>query len=259
MKTDLLWNIDAWKISLVLFVLMIVVTICGKIIETRTRENKKSEKNITETSGITGLLFFLLAFTFGMSGAGYITRKTNVVEEGTNICTAILRSDLYPDAERALFRKDFKEYLEARIQFFEVGFNRKKMLSSDSLSQVIFSRLWKRASDLSKNPIHLAATQQMIPALNMMINSTTLRLEGERAKVPESIVVMLCILSLISAFYSGYNEGRKGKIDGLVQFGFCLLISVVILFIFDLDRPRRGFVKLDKQNHTIVELRKKFN
>lgn len=259
MKTDLLWYTDSWKVSLLLFILMIIATIFGKIIGVKVRENKQSEKNLTETSGITGLLFFLLAFTFGMSGAGYVTRKTNVVEEGTNICTAILRSDLYPDAERTLFRKDFKEYLETRIQFYEAGFHRKKMLSSDSLSETISSRLWKRASDLSKNPIHLAATQQMIPALNMMINSTTLRLEGERAKVPESILIMLCILALISAFYSGYSEGRKGKIDWLVQFGFCLLISLVILFIFDLDRPRRGFVQLDMQNQTIIELRKNFN
>jgi hypothetical protein len=126
MKSDLLWDIDAWKISLVLFILMLIVTIFGKIIGKKIRENKKSEKNLTETTGITGLLFFLLAFTFGMSGAGYVTRKATVVEEATNICTAILRSDMYPDAERTLFRKDFKEYLEARIQFYEVGYNRKK-------------------------------------------------------------------------------------------------------------------------------------
>jgi hypothetical protein len=259
MKSDLLWDIDAWKISLVLFILMLIVTIFGKIIGKKIRENKKSEKNLTETTGITGLLFFLLAFTFGMSGAGYVTRKATVVEEATNICTAILRSDMYPDAERTLFRKDFKEYLEARIQFYEVGYNRKKMLDSDRLAQTISSRLWKRASDLSKNPINLAATQQMIPALNMMINSPIYRLEGERAKVPESIVIMLCLLSLISAFYSGYTEGRKGKIDWLVQIGFCVLISLVTLFTFDLDRPRRGFVSLDNQNKTIIELRKLFN
>jgi len=205
------------------------------------------------------LLFFLLAFTFGMSGSRYDSRRTIVVEEANDIGTAILRSDLYPDTERTLFRKDFKEYVEARIQYYEVGPDVKGILKADSLSQAISARLWKRASDLSKNPANLAATQQMIPAINTMIDVTTSRLAGERAKVPESILIMLFLLALITAFYSGYSEGRKGKIDWLVQTGFCLLVSLVILFTYDLDRPRRGFVNLDGPNQTIIELRKNFN
>jgi hypothetical protein len=259
MKTDLLFQIEAWVIALVLFILMIIATLIGKKIGNKIRLNNKSEKNLTETSGLIGLLFFLLAFTFGMSGSRYDSRRTIIVEEANDIGTALLRSDLYPDTERTLFRKDFKEYVEARIQYYEVGPDVKGILKADSLSQGISTRLWKRASDLSKNPINLAATQQMIPALNTMIDVTTSRLAGERAKVPESILIMLFLLALITAFYSGYSEGRKGKIDWLVQTGFCLLVSLVILFTYDLDRPRRGFVNLDGPNQTIIELRKNFN
>ena len=259
MKTDLLFQIEACVIALVLFILMIIATLIGKKIGNKIRLNNKSEKNLTETSGLIGLLFFLLAFTFGMSGSRYDSRRTIVVEEANDIGTAILRSDLYPDTERTLFRKDFKEYVEARIQYYEVGPDVKGILKADSLSQAISARLWKRASDLSKNPANLAATQQMIPALNTMIDVTTSRLAGERAKVPESILIMLFLLALITAFYSGYSEGRKGKIDWLVQTGFCLLVSLVILFTYDLDRPRRGFVNLDGPNQTIIELRKNFN
>jgi hypothetical protein len=259
MKTDLLFQIEAWVIALVLFILMIIATLIGKKIGNKIRLNNKSEKNLTETSGLIGLLFFLLAFTFGMSGSRYDSRRTIIVEEANDIGTALLRSDLYPDTERTLFRKDFKEYVEARIQYYEVGPDVKGILKADSLSQAISARLWKRASDLSKNPANLAATQQMIPALNTMIDVTTSRLAGERAKVPESILIMLFLLALITAFYSGYSEGRKGKIDWLVQTGFCLLVSLVILFTYDLDRPRRGFVNLDGPNQTIIELRKNFN
>jgi protein-S-isoprenylcysteine O-methyltransferase Ste14 len=259
MKTDLLFQIEAWVIALVLFILMIIATLIGKKIGNKIRLNNKSEKNLTETSGLIGLLFFLLAFTFGMSGSRYDSRRTIIVEEANDIGTAILRSDLYPDTERTLFRKDFKEYVEARIQYYEVGPDVKGILKADSLSQAISARLWKRASDLSKNPANLAATQQMIPALNSMIDVATSRLAGERAKVPESILIMLFLLALITAFYSGYSEGRKGKIDWLVQTGFCLLVSLVILFTYDLDRPRRGFVNLDGPNQTIIELRKNFN
>ncbi|MGL2964813.1 hypothetical protein ACSVH2_13405 [Flavobacterium sp. RSB2_4_14] len=259
MQNDILIQVESWQISLVLFILMIILTFIGKMIGDKIRINKHSEKNLTETSGLIALLFFLLAFTFGMSGSRYDSRRTIVVEEANDIGTAILRSDLYPDNEKALFLKDFKDYVEARIQYYEVGPNVKGILKADSLSQAISARLWKRASDLSKDPANLAATQQMIPALNTMIDVTTTRLAGEKAKVPESILIMLFLLALISAFYSGYSEGRKGKIDWLVQTGFCMLVSLVILFTYDLDRPRRGFVNLDGPNQTIIELRKNFN
>lgn len=98
----------------------------------------------------------------------------------------------------------------------------------------------------------------MIPALNTMIDVTTSRLAGEKAKVPQSILIMLFFLALISSFYGGYSEGRKGRIDWIVQIGFCLLVSLVVLFTLDLDRPRRGFVNLDVPNQAIIDLRKNF-
>ncbi|WP_348822506.1 hypothetical protein [Flavobacterium aestuarii] len=249
---------EAWVIALLLFILMLISTFAGKFTGNYIQKKKPSEKKLPETSGLIALLFFLLAFTFGMSGDRYDSRRKIVIEEANDIGTAILRSDLYPDSTRALFRKDFKEYVETRISYFEAGTDVKGILKADSLSQEISAKLWNRACRLSKNPANLAATQQMIPALNAMIDVTSSRLAGEKAKVPESILIMLFFLALISAFYSGYSEGRKGKIDWLVQIGFCLLVSLVVLFTLDLDRPRRGFVNLDVPNQNIIDLRKNF-
>jgi len=258
MEVSTLIQTEAWVIAILLFILMLISSLIGKRVGNYIRNKKHSEQKPTETSGLVALLFFLLAFTFGMSGDRYDSRRKIVVEEANDIGTAILRSDLYPDSTRALFRKDFKEYVETRIAYYQVGVNVKEILKADSLSQVISSRLWKRASRLSKDPANLAATQQMIPALNAMIDITTSRLAGEKAKVPQSIIIMLFFLALISSFYSGYSEGRKGRIDWLVQIGFCLLVSLVVLFTLDLDRPRRGFVNLDVPNQTIIDLRKNF-
>lgn len=258
MDTGILYQTEAWVIALLLFVLMLISSFIGKVAGNHIRKKNPEEEKTTETSSLIALLFFLLAFTFSMSSDRYDSRRKIVVEESNIIGTAILRSDLYPDSTRALFRKDFKDYVETRISYYKVGRNVKGILKADSLSQVISSKLWKRATNLSKDPANLAATQQMIPALNDLIDVTTSRLSGEKAKVPESILVMLFFLSMIIAFYSGYSEGLKGKIDWLVQIGFCLLVSLVILFTLDLDRPRRGFVNLDVPNQTIIDLRKNF-
>lgn len=249
---------EAWVVSLLLFLFMFLATWIGKIVGSTIRKNQKVKENITETSSLTGLLFFLLAFTFGMAGSRYDTRRSIVIEEANDIGTAILRSDLYSDSARVLFRNDFKDYVEARIQYYAVGANVEGILRADSLSQVISGKLWARATSLSKDPANLAATQQMIPALNSMIDIATTRIAGEKAKVPESIVYMLFALAIIIAFYSGYLGGLKGEIDWMIEIGFSLLVSLVVLFTLDLDRPRRGFVNLDAVNQTVIQLRSNF-
>ncbi|KAF2506953.1 hypothetical protein EYY60_20800 [Flavobacterium zhairuonense] len=259
MENNALVQTEAWIIALLLFALMIISSFIGQKTGNYIKNKRPPKEKSTETSTLIALLFFLLAFTFGMSSDRYNSRRQIVVEEANDIGTAILRSDLYPDSTRALFRKDFKDYVEARISYYEVGPNLKGILKADSLSQVISGKLWKRACDLSKDSNNLAATQQMIPALNTMIDITTTRLSGEKGKVPQSILIMLFFLSMITAFYGGYSDGRNGRIDWLVQIGFCMLVSLVILFTLDLDRPRRGFVNLDGPNQTIIDLRKNFN
>lgn len=257
MYVTLLERTDAWVIALALFVLMIVALWLGKIIGSRIRANGQADK-FTEVTGISALLFFLLAFTFAMSGSRYDTRRSAVVEEANDIGTALLRSDLYPADERVLFRKDFKNYVEARIAFYNAGANEKAIRNTDSLSQAIAAKLWNHATRLSKDPANLEATRQMVPALNAMIDIITTRLYASKEKVPESILIMLFFLSCSCSFFGGYSAGRKGHIEWVTEIGFCFLISLVILFTLDLDRPRRGFVNLDVPNQAIVDLRKMF-
>ena len=258
MNISLLLQTDAWVISLILFASMILSTFLGLKTGNRKRNRGYDKEKITETSGLTGLLFFLLAFTFGMSGARFDTRRGVVVEEANDIGTAVLRSDLYSEEERIKFRDDFKDYVEARIEYYQAGRDIKRIIAADSLTQAISAGLWARATHLAKDPANLAATQQMIPALNSMIDISTTRTAGEKAKVPDSILYMLFFLACISSFYGGYIAGRKAHIDWMVETGFCLLISLVVLFTLDLDRPRRGFINLDTPNQTIIDLRKNF-
>lgn len=216
------------------------------------------KKGSSSVNALSGLLFFLLAFTFGMGGSRFDTRRAVVIDEANAIGTAILRADLYSPEERLLFRKDFRDYVEARILYYQSGANFSSVLKADSLSHVISANLWKRATALSADHAHDLATRLMIPALNEVIDITTTRYYGELAKVPESIVWMLLILACINAFFVGYSSVLKGATDWLVEVGFCLLVSVVVFFTLDVDRPRRGFITLDTPNMAIIELREQF-
>lgn len=260
MKISFLLETDSWIIATILFIVMISCTILGVRVAGLRKKHLTSGRlgKAADTNYLTGLFFFLLAFTFGMSGSRYDARRKVVVEEANIIGTAILRSDLYSPEERLNFRKDFREYVEYRIAYFQANSDVNKIMAAQKKSEEVASRLWQRTMRLSKDPSNLHATLLMTTSLNEMIDISTTRIAGEKAKVPESILWMLIALACIHSFFSGYTGAMKGSLDWLVETGFCLLVSLVILFTLDIDRPRRGFVTLDAASQTIVDLRSNF-
>ena len=253
-------EIAAWKLSILILLVILTSTFIGNIIG---KLKKPKEEHLTESSSdfssFFGLLFLILAFTFGMSINRYDTRRQIIIQESNTISTALLRADLYAEKERLMFRNDFKQYLEARINYFKVGIDTKKREQLNILTRSMSNKLWDRASRLSHNYSNTDATLQMIPALNEMFDITTTRAAAENAKIPDSIIWLLFILTFITSFFSGYSSASKDSVDWFANLGFGIMISLTLLFILDLDRPYRGFVTLDESNKSIIELRNYFN
>lgn len=261
MKTSLLIETDGWIIATVLLITMISCSMLGvRVAHVKMKRTLglASGGKVGDTNYLTGLFFFLLAFTFGMSGSRYDSRRRIVVEEANMIGTALLRADLYSAEERELYKKDFRQYVDARIAYFDAGANFERIAAAQKKSQEISSRIWDRTMRLSTDPKNMHATLLMVSILNQMIDITTTRLAGENARVPESILWMLFALACINSFFSGYSGTLKGTMDWLVEFGFGVLIALVVMFTLDLDRPRRGFVTLDTPHQTMLELRDHF-
>jgi hypothetical protein len=252
--TSFIYQTDAGILVLLLLVLMLACIYIGRKVglKIHLQQEAGTQSTGTSISAMFGLLAFLLAFTFSMSASRYDTRRENIVIEANALGTAILRADLYPEEERKAFREDFKQYLEGRIRYFDEG------LASENSEEDYGKKLWDRAARLSPKPEHLVASQQMIPALNEMLDTSTTRWVGELSRVPDSIVWMLFILSLASAFYLGYSTGVKEPMDWFVAFGFCVLTSLVVYITLDLDRPRRGLIQLSTPHKAMLELRKLF-
>ena len=256
-----LTRMDATLLVSVLFILMIVLLYFGRQIGLRKiRSGMKREAGETGTiiSAMFGLMAFLLAFSFGMSASRYDTRRANILDEANAIGTAILRADIYPSDQRIAFRTNFREYLEARIQYYEAGSNLDEVSRTQTVAAEAGKKLWVRAAELSHNHENLLPSQQMIPALNAMLDASTTRLMGELARVPDSIIWMLFILAMASTFYLGYASAVKETLDWMVATGFCLLISLVIFITLDLDRPRRGLIKLSTSQKAMIDLRENF-
>jgi len=237
---------------LMILVFMIASTLIG--MSAGKKRKKESKLDSTILGSLFGLLGLLLAFSFSLATTFLGIRREIIIDESNNIGTAILRSDLYSESERQMFRADFKQYIEARIDYF-ANKDIMSVLEAQDRSVKIQQLLWKRAIRLSRDSGYYVASMQMIPALNNLIDISSKRYYVDAVHLPEPIIYLLVILACACAFYVGYTVSRRDN-DWLLVMGFCLLTAMVVFVIFDIDRPRRGLITLDKINSSITELRK---
>ena len=246
-------DLDTLFIVVVLFFLMLAAVWIGYKIG--LNKTKTDNKNSEISSSLLGLLALILGFTFAMAGSRYENRKNNLIDEGNCIGTAFLRSDIYPDSLKNEFKRDFQAYLNSRRDYYLLENDDVKLTASLKQTAEASDRLWSRAAIYAKNKDYFIQSTMMLPALNQMFDSASKSNMVLNSKVPETIVYLLLAFSVIISFFIGYNSGLEKKINIKFITGFCFLICIVIFITLDLDRPRRGLIKLD----TEIKIMQKLN
>ena len=258
MEFSFLTSFNSFGLAAAMFLIMLATFWLGKRLSVRFKSYFVDGFGPVEGS-LLGLLALLLAFTFSMSAARYDARRHVLIEEVNFISTAILRADLYEPSEREAFRSDFKEYVEVRIGFHDTGFDEEKVTENLNLSASISRRIWERAARLAQDPQNFIKSNQMIPALNNMIDVVTTRNAIRHSTVPDSILGVLFILCAVSSFMIGINIKESISSMRFVNMIFALMISSCIFLIIDLDRPMRGLITLEGMNENLIELRSLFD
>ena len=252
----MLYNIPAPLLVGILFIGIMLFYVLGL----RAMEYKKKRDSSYTAEGVgplegavLGLLSLLLAFTFNQSASHYDGRRDLLVGESNDIGTALFRSALYPDSLKLAFRNDFKDYIVARIAYYDAGTDEDKIVAALQDANAISARIWQRAASISQLPGDPTRSMQMIPAINNMIDAVSKREEARQKHVPESILWLLFLLCLTGSFIIGYASKSK-KIDYVILCTYSLMTVMTIYFILDLDRPRRGIITTSSAHENIHSL-----
>jgi len=254
-------RIDSLTLSLATFIGMIVMVWLGRMAEKIWRKEDAEPKGGLGSlqAAVFALFGFILAFTFSISASRFENVRNIMVNEANDIGTAILRADLYPDSVRDVFLSDFKEYVETRIKLYSDIYDTALVLQLRGKMSLIAEKIWARTMQQSRLPNMMIPTNNMVPALNSMIDIATTRHVMLLARVPDLIVYMLLILSLASSFIAGFTSSNVRPKDWIIIAGFALLSSMVIYITLDLGRPLRGFIRTQVGETAIIELREMFN
>jgi len=260
MRSIYFLHIPAPLIAFTVFLLILLLNWLGyrfKHYQLKRYPNAEMDNLGPIEGSLLGLMALLLAFSFGNSASKFEGHREIIIEEANSIGTVILRCDLYPDTPRNLLIANMKEYLEARIDYYEGRADEEKIIKALEKTKSVSKNIWKIVTEESTKPNALVRSNQMIPAVNNMFDIVTTR-EGARiAKVPPLILLMLIVLIQTSAFLVGYSQKSK-KRNLVMNYGFAVMISLALYLVLELDRPRRGIINLDSTEQKILDLRDEF-
>ena len=148
-------TIDATVICLVLLIPMPLMVKLGNRVRKRFWDPEEGETKggISSLLGaLFGLWAFILAFSFGQSGARFENLRSMIVDEANFLRNSIMKADLFPDSIRMVYRADLKRYLEERISYYDFAADAVKFKKNRERSPGLRRRFGRTTVGLTKRP-----------------------------------------------------------------------------------------------------------
>lgn len=200
-----------------------------------------------------GMLALLLGFTFSMAAGRFDQRRDLVVQETNAIGTALLRAQLLPAGYADQAQELLEQYVSARVAFQNAGIDEKALSQSDQKSIALQDALWSLTADMTATVQPTVTISLFVQSLNEVIDLQATRKAALEHRVPEIVFLVLYIVAIFAFSLIGYGCGLAKKRNFVPTLVMIVLISVVIILITDLDRPRRGLFQVSQQTFLDLE------
>ena len=206
--------------SLSLSLGMLLLLELGRRVALRRRASG-SDKEPAGIAAIEGAVFalfgLLIAFTFSGSIERFDKHRELIAEETNAIGTAYLRLDLLPQSAQPAHRELFGKYMDARLDVYrtlpDIDASKAALTASNHLQD----KIWVQAVAASRLPdSHPDAARILLPALNVMIDTTTTREMAANLHPPAIIFILLFVLGLVCSLFAGYSMSAGPRKNSVV-------------------------------------------
>ncbi len=215
----------------------------------RDREVVPADTHVSALQAASfGLLGLLLAFTFSMSISRHENRKSLVVEEANAIGTTVLRAGLLAPAQREQATQLLRRYTDSRLEFYDAGIDRARFDAANATSLELEAQLWSVARAALAQDAYSLPASLFTQSLNEMIDLNERRRQAVDDHVPDSVFLLLITVAAGALGFVSYASGLTGRRRHASTFVIALLVLMVFLITLDLDRPRRGLIRVSQQS-----------
>jgi hypothetical protein len=246
---DFLYRQNEFLVVLIAFALLLAATEIGfrrgQALAPGLSNESKSQLS-TLQAALIGLLALLLAFSFAMAESRFDTRQRLVIEEANAIGTASLRSRLLPEPYHNQIMQTLRDYVDTRLAYHESSSFDPVINQVLVRTQTEQKELWSEAVAAVKTNPGSPLYALFISSLNDAIDLQAKRVAARENHVPQIVFGLLFLVAATSMLLVGLGcgVGNRRHLPFTISVG--ILISLVILVIMDLDRPRRGIIEVNQ-------------
>ena len=193
---------------------------------------------------LLGLMAFLLAVTMGMAADRFDTRRGLVVEEANAIGKAYLQADYLPEADAAEMKALLQEYLPLRVASDDM----EQVQASINRSLELHAEMWAIAARVAQSGHSPDLVSSFGESLTDVVSLNQTRIvSGLYARVPETILLLLLVGSILSLGMVGFTAGVSGQRSVLSAVVLVIALGATLTLVIDLDRPQEGFLQVSQR------------
>ena len=239
------FRLSTWELWLIIAGLVLGFVAIGYA---AGRVLRMQAETLREPVGIVQGAFFalvglVLAFGLTLALGRYDARRTAVVDDANTIGTTYLRAQTLAEPTRTRSLELLRGYTDASLKLSHsvpttAGFAH-AVADEDALQR----RLWKLAGNALRAAPQDSAPRLYVETLNEMIDQQTVRVAALNNRIPNAVLALEVFgaafaLGLLALYTAMHGRGATT----VVLAG--ALITLLLLVIFDLDRPTRGLIRV---------------
>jgi hypothetical protein len=239
------FSLPSWAVALLVFAVIGTATAAGYVIGRYLREH---EAKVREPFGVLqaallGVVGLLLAFGLSLAVGRYEDRRSATVTEANAIGTTYLRAQLIAEPARTRSLDLLRDYIDQAIAVSKEVPNSPGMRRTTASEGVLQRKLWRLAGQ-SIGAAPLASSARLyVDSLNATIDAQGARLSSLTNRVPGAVLALevfgaAAALGLLALHISVLGRGLVAMLAASV------IVTLLLLVIFDLDRPTRGLIKV---------------
>lgn len=195
-----------------------------------------------------GLLGLLLAFTFSMALSRLELRKQLVLKESRAIEDVYIRANLTPEPQRGLIKELLREYVDIRLDFYNAGIDKDKIALSEQKALMIRVEIGNQIRALVERDPHLVVLGLLVSSYGDIFEADEARMDAYCDRIPDAVLYLVVIVAMVCFGFVGYQSGLSGR-RALAAISWVVLVVVLVLVVtLDIDRPRRGLIKVSQGN-----------
>jgi hypothetical protein len=236
------FRLSTWELWLIIagivFGFVVVGYAAGRVL--RTQETLREPVGIVQ-GAFFALVGLILAFGLTLALGRYDSRRAAVVDDANAIGTTYLRAQTLAEPVRTRSLRLLRQYTDASLNLSTAVPTTARFDDAVAREDALQRRLWSLAGDALTAAPRDSAPRLYVETLNEMIDQQTVRVAGLNNRVPGAVLALEVFgaafaFGLLALYTALHGRGATT----VVLAG--ALVTLLLLVIFDLDRPTRGLI-----------------